>query len=103
MATALPLDRESVLRTLAAHGDELRRMGVRRIGVFGSVGRGRAGPASDLDILVELGTKSFDAYMEVKEYLERLFACPVDLVIADALKPRLRSVILRDTAYAAGL
>ncbi len=98
-----PLDRDSVLRALAAHGEELRAMGVRRIGVFGSIVRGEARPGSDLDVLVELASKSFDAYMDVKEYLERLFACPVDLVIADALKPRLKPLILAETAYATGV
>jgi predicted nucleotidyltransferase len=97
------LDRDTVLRALTARAEDLRAMGVTHIGVFGSVARGQAAPNSDLDVLVELRTKSFDAYMDVKEFLEDLFDRPVDLVVADALKPRLRLHILRETTYAAGL
>ncbi len=54
-------------------------------------------------MLVEFDHKSFDAYMDLKEYLENLFDCPVDLVLADALKPRLREPILNETVHAPGL
>jgi len=46
--------------------------------------------------------KSFDAYMDLKALLERLFACPVDLVLLDSIKPRLRPIILKEARYAAG-
>ena len=41
--------------------------------------------------------------MDVKLFLERLLGCKVDLVLADALKPRLRSVILADAVHATRL
>ena len=31
---------------------------------------------SDLDFVVEFETKSFDAYMDLKAFLEQLFGCP---------------------------
>jgi predicted nucleotidyltransferase len=46
---------------------------------------------------------TFDAYMGLMEFLEKLFERPVDLVLANALKPRLREPILRDTVHAPGL
>jgi len=52
---------------------------------------------------VEFEHKSFDAYMDLKEFLESLFGCPVDLVLADSLKPRLRESILKETVHAPGL
>lgn len=78
-------------------------MGVRSIGLFGSAARGESAPTSDLDFLVELDHKTFDAYMDVKEFLEKIFGCDVDLVLADNLKPRLRDTILRETVYASRL
>jgi predicted nucleotidyltransferase len=75
---------------------------VRRIAVFGSIGRGDATEVSDLDLLVELDRKSFDAYMGVKEHLEDVFGCSVDLILADRIKPRLRPIILREAVYAPG-
>lgn len=95
--------REQILEALEGHKPELRRMGVRRIGLFGSAGRGESRATSDLDFLVELNRKSFDGYMDVKEFLETLFGCKVDLAIAENLKPRLRDTILSETVYASRL
>jgi predicted nucleotidyltransferase len=92
--------RETILMQLAENREALRRLGVRRLGLFGSAARGEQ--ARDLDFLVELDAKTFDAYMDVKLFLEDLFGCPVDLVLADTLKPALREGILRETVYAPG-
>ena len=94
------MTRETILGRLAENREALRRLGVRRLGLFGSAARGEQ--AQDLDFLVELDAKTFDAYMDVKLFLEDLFGCPVDLVLADALKPALREGILRETVYAPG-
>jgi uncharacterized protein len=98
----MPATKE-ILDVLALHREELRRLGVRRLGLFGSAARGEATEASDLDFLVELDRKTFDAYMDVKELLERLFGRRVDLVVAEAVKPQLKSRILQETVYAEGL
>jgi len=95
--------RENILEKLEGHIPELRRMGVRTIGLFGSAARGEFTPTSDLDFLVELDRKTFDAYMDVKEFLENVFGRTVDLVLADNLKPGLRDTILRETVYASRL
>jgi hypothetical protein len=62
---------------------------------------------SDLDFLVEFEKKSFDAYfdayMDLKAFLEKLFGCRVDLVLENAIKPRLRSTILNEALHAEGL
>jgi hypothetical protein len=97
------LTRDGILARLAGHRETIRADGVRRLGLFGSASRGESTTASDLDFLVEFERKSFDSYMDLKAYLESRFACPVDLVIADALKPRLREPILNETVHAPGL
>lgn len=99
----MQLTREQVLAKLSERRDEIRRFGVRSLGVFGSVARGETTAASDLDFLVEFDQKTFDAYMDLKAYLEDLFGSRVDLVIADAIKPRLREPILSETIHAPGL
>ena len=73
------------------------------MGLFGSFSRREGKTESDLDFLVEFDRKSFDAYMGLKEYLEDLFQCRVDLVLTSAIKPRLRSRILEETVHAPGL
>ena len=64
-----------------------------RIGLFGSFARKNAGPESDVDILVELKEPTFDHYMDLKFYLEELLQRQVDLVLHDAIKRRLKTII----------
>jgi len=72
------------------------------LGLFGSFARGESKNTSDLDFLVELEPETFDSYMDVKFFLEDLFEAEVDLVLVDAIKPRLRETILGETIYAPG-
>ena len=95
--------RSEVLKALEEHAATLRKLGVRRLGLFGSVARDEAGPASDLDFVVDFEKKSFDGYMDLKAFLEQLFECRVDLVVSDAIKPRLRPIILAEAIHAQGL
>jgi uncharacterized protein len=91
------------LKILAANKAKIQSFGVRELSLFGSSVRGEDTPASDLDFIVEFEKKSFDSYMGLKLFLEELFDRPVDLVIADGIKPRLRAAILRDAIHAPGL
>jgi hypothetical protein len=94
-------NKAEVLRIIREKRADLAgRFTVRRIGVFGSFARDKAGPASDVDILVELNEPTFDHYMDLKFYLETLLDCPVDLVLHDAVKPRLRPIIEQEVVYA---
>jgi hypothetical protein len=92
-----------VLAELQRNQTWLRGLGVRAIGLFGSYRRGTPRPESDMDFLVDLEQPSFDSYMDLKFWLEDTFGCPVDLVLMDSIKPRLRPVILREVVYAEGL
>ena len=95
------MKRDEVLRLLATHRKELLALGVQSLAVFGSVVHGEAGPDSDVDILVEFAKPvGFFAFLEVKEHLEGLLGCSVDLVTRKALHPRLRDEILNEAVYA---
>jgi len=94
---------EQILDIIEANREKIIGFGVRRLGLFGSAARSEATENSDLDFLVEMEPKTFDAYMDLREFLERLFGCKVDLVMKDSLKPRLREPILKETIYAQGL
>ncbi|MFY9826610.1 MAG: nucleotidyltransferase family protein [Thermoanaerobaculia bacterium] len=93
-----------ILQALARHGSSIRALGARRLGLFGSQARGEATETSDLDFLVEFepGAKTLDNYMDLKAFLEDLFGRPVDLVVSEVIKPRLRDAILRETVHAPG-
>jgi hypothetical protein len=95
--------REAVLQKLEENREKIRSFGVKRLGLFGSCARGEASAKSDLDFVVEFSQKSFDAYMDLKDFLEGLFGCPVDLVLTNTIKPRLRKPILSEAVYVQGL
>ncbi|MGZ8857241.1 MAG: helix-turn-helix domain-containing protein [Candidatus Aminicenantales bacterium] len=76
------------------------RFGVRKLGLFGSTARSEAGPASDVDVLVEFEEPTFDRYMDLKFYLEDIFGRPCDLVLADSLKEGVRGSALSEVVYA---
>jgi predicted nucleotidyltransferase len=103
MEEATSHNRASVLSELDRHADELRRLGAKSLALFGSLARGEGSSSSDIDLLVELQPKTFDSYMDVKLFLERVLGSKVDLVLADTLKPRLRSAILADAVHATRL
>lgn len=76
--------REAVLRIAREHG-------ARDVRVFGSVRRGQAGPASDLDLLVRFrrGADLFDQ-IRLERELRRLLGRRVDVVTEEGLHPLVR-------------
>jgi predicted nucleotidyltransferase len=93
------MSRQEILDRMDAHADELRRLGATSLALFGSMAREDASEESDIDILVELRPKTFDAFMDVKLFLEGLFGTRVDLVLSDSVKPRLRPRILAEAVH----
>ena len=64
-----------------------REFPLRRMGLFGSVARGDAGPESDIDILVEVDPSIGLGFVTLAERLEAELGRKVDLVSRRALKP----------------
>lgn len=85
--------------------ENIKKYGVRRIGLFGSYVKNEQKSEGDIDILVrfERGEKTFDNYMDLKFLLEDLFKHKVDLVVFEAIKPDLEQYILESVKYAAGV
>lgn len=82
--------RTELVRIAAEHG-------VHVLGVFGSVARGEDRPDSDVDLLVEfpegMGMLGFG---RVREELEDLLGCSVDLIGEADLKPGVRPLVESD-------
>ncbi|MEQ1893836.1 MAG: nucleotidyltransferase family protein [Planctomycetota bacterium] len=95
------LTRDIILRLLAERRSELRELGARRLGLFGSFARDEGREDSDVDLLVDLDHHGFDRYMDLKLFLEDLLGRRVDLVLSDRIKPALRERILASVIDAA--
>jgi hypothetical protein len=94
--------RSETLQKLAIHRDDIIKLGVKTLAVFGSVARDEARQDSDVDILVEFQDKAtFDGYMDLKFFLEDLLGRPVDLVTKKSIRPRMNLSITPVTARAA--
>ena len=73
------------------------KYGAHRVRVFGSVARGNADEASDLDFLVELEPRrSLFDLGGLQFELEALLGCRVDVVTERGLKRRIRERVLRE-------
>ncbi|AAF09835.1 HepT-like ribonuclease domain-containing protein [Deinococcus radiodurans] len=90
---------QSVAALLREGAGEWRTLGVTRIRVFGSVARGEADAASDVDLLVDFAPGAEVGLlhlMRVKAVLEHLLARRVDAVTEASLRAPLRGEILAD-------
>ncbi len=82
--------REEIIRIAKKHG-------VGKVRVFGSVIRGEASDASDIDLLIDVTgqtTPWFPGGLVAE--LEDLLGCRVDVVETEALNKELREVVLKE-------
>lgn len=99
------LSRTEISSRIIEHWDEIRKLGVRKLWLFGSYARGRQREESDIDIIVEFerGRKTFDNYMDLKFLLEELLGVEVDLITVEAVKPGIKDAIWKEAVPVEGL
>jgi predicted nucleotidyltransferase len=86
----LLLSRREEIRNIAA------RHGATDLRLFGSRSRGEARAASDVDLLVKLAPgRTLLDLVAIKQDLEDLLGCSVDVVTEEAISPYLRQHVLR--------
>lgn len=92
------LTRDEAIRRLLSIEAEIRRLGVRRLALFGSVLRNEARADSDVDVLVEFipSEKTFDRFMALADLLEETLGHPVEVVTTEALSPYIGPHILAE-------
>ncbi len=98
------MDLQQVSARLAERSRALNQLGVKSLAVFGSVARNEATTGSDVDLLVEFARSiGLFEFVHVKNYLEQVLGCRVDLVTPDALRPEMRDQILEAIRVTPGL
>jgi hypothetical protein len=84
--TEVRLTAQQILRLLERYRDELGQYGVKRIGLFGSYAKNEQTAGSDIDFLVEFEEPSFDNFMNLVTYLEKVFGRRVDILTPDGVE-----------------
>ena len=98
-----PMNSSEALATLRRSEKALRGRGVTHAALIGSVARDDNGLDSDIDIMIEVDPDAritvFD-YVDLKDYIAKLFDRPVDVVNRESLKSYVRPVVTADAIYA---
>jgi uncharacterized protein len=82
--------RRQVLEIAEGHG-------ARNVRLFGSVARGETTATSDLDLLIDMEPgRSLLDIVAIKQDLEELLRCKVDVVTEAAISPYLRDKVLQE-------
>lgn len=93
------MTRDEALAKLRPLEAELRARGIEALYLFGSVARGEAGPASDIDLMCEMEESvrlGLIAFSGIANDIEDHMNAPVDLVMRRALRPRVRALAEAD-------
>lgn len=76
------------------------KYGIEKLGIFGSVARGEQTEDSDVDVCVEGQLRGFFALAGIKQDLEELLGCKVDIVrFRDKMDSFLRERIQKEGIY----
>ena len=94
---------DTILSALLSHRARLSTLGVMHAGVFGSTVRGQARAESDIDVLVVLEPNErrtvFDL-LGIEHAVAEIVPGPLDVAVADQLKPAIRDLVLADAVMA---
>jgi hypothetical protein len=98
---ATHLTKEAVVKLLHEHRADIRALGVKQLGLFGSFVRRQPRADSYVDVLVEFEPhrKTFDSFMALAFLLEDLLGRRVELVTPEALSPYIGPRILDEVEY----
>jgi hypothetical protein len=94
--------KDYILTTLSSNKKELSRLGIRKVGLFGSYARDEQSHKSDIDILIDFkpDCENYDNYMAVCDVLEQLFKNEkVEIVTKNGLSPYIGPRILNEVVY----
>ncbi len=91
-----------IMLTIQKNQKQIRKFGVKRLGLFGSFVREEQNSESDIDLIVEFepDKKTFDNLMHLSFALKELFNRPLELVTPESLSPYIKPYIIKEVEYA---
>ena len=94
--------KEQIISTLQLYKPDLKGLGVRDIGLFGSYLRDEQSDKSDIDLLIDFEPEkeNFDNYMAVYDLFEKIFKNEkIEVVTKNGLSPYIGPKILNEVQY----
>lgn len=93
--------KKKIFNLLKKRRDDLLNIGVKSIGVFGSVVRGDDTYSSDYDILVDFydGQSTYKNFNKLCDLIEATIGNKYDLVTKNGLSPYIAEKILNEVQY----
>ncbi len=97
----MPNTKQEIFSTIQKNKEQIRQLGVKRLGLFGSFVREEQNAGSDIDFLVEFepDQKTFDNLVRLSFTLKKMFNLPVELVTPESLSPYIKPYILKEVEY----
>lgn len=94
-------NRDEIFSILSSLEKDLKKLGVKRIGLFGSFSRGTQTTLSDVDLIVSFfpGYKNYDNFYTLVELLEHHLKRKIELITEESLDPYLKKEIEKDINY----
>ena len=93
--------KDEIVDVIHQNQSQIRVLGVKRVGLFGSFVRGEQRVDSDVDVLVQFeeGQRTFDHFIQLSFLLEDLLGRRVELATPEALSPHIGPHILKEVEY----
>ncbi len=81
------MERSEAIARLRQHEDELKRLGVEHLFLFGSTARGDARPDSDVDLFFDYRKGTFGLFelMDVRDATSRILGRTADIMTRDSI------------------
>ena len=81
------------------HSDTLRKLSVKKIGLFGSYVSGEQKKRSDIDFVVQFENPTFDNFMDLVFSLEKSLGRRVDIATEGSLSPYIRPYVEKEVRW----
>ncbi len=89
-----------IIEILKKHKDIIqKKYTVKKIGIFGSYAKGTQKKSSDIDILVELETPTYNNFIDLAFYLEELYGKKIDLITMKGLSPYIFPYVEKEVVW----
>lgn len=88
--------RAEIIKKLVQHRQELEKLGVKSLALFGSAARDQLTPDSDIDVLIDFNRQLGFEFFNIGDYLEQLLERQTDVCTEQSLHWFVKKKVLRE-------